>query len=67
MKFEIGDILEYQINETKYKCMVVGFSQPNIVYIFSILGCNTWNEDINDLSIEYIKIGHIDLSLLIGE
>lgn len=67
--FEIGDVLEYKINENKHRCMVVGFNQFNkdiMTVLSEVGGTAIWNEDINSLSVEYSKIGNISLWLLMG-
>ncbi len=66
MNFEIGNVLEYYIDNSKYRCMIVGhnYLNKNIVYILSESGNSIWNEDVNNLSIEYELVGYIDLSLM---
>ncbi len=65
MNFELGDVLEHRI--TKEPCMIIKFDQHKRVKLLSWNMMDIWGEDILYIIDNYKKVGHIDLSLLIGK
>lgn len=68
MNFEIGDVLEYSIGKNKYRCIIVYFNDLYKEKFTILSGIGTlWDEEIDNPSVEYTKVDHIDLSKLFGE